>query len=63
MVNVCGGLLWQGGAYLLLIMDESVLGWGLLMLALVETVAIVWIYGMITVTLFRCFFKRPSPDL
>ena len=40
----------QGGAYVLQMLDDCGPSWGLLVIALVETIAIYWIYGN------RCHF-------
>jgi len=37
----------QGGNYLLQLMDTYCTGWGLLLIALVECVAVSWVYGKI----------------
>jgi len=35
----------QGGNYLLQLMDTYCTGWGLLIIALVECIAVSWVYG------------------
>ena len=37
--------IFQGGNYLLQLMDTYCTGWGLLIIALVECVAVSWVYG------------------
>jgi len=44
----------QGGAYLLLLMDDCAMSWGLLVIAFLETVAIFWIYGKCVVCQALC---------
>jgi len=36
---------YQGGAYLLQLLDDCAISWGLLLVAFVEVVTIFWIYG------------------
>ena len=35
----------QGGAYLLQLLDDCAVSWGLLVIALVEVLSIFWMYG------------------
>ena len=38
-------VVFQGGNYLLQLMDTYCTGWGLLIIALVECIAVSWVYG------------------
>ena len=44
-MRLCAMCYVQSGAYILQLMDDCATNWGLLIIALLETIAIFWIYG------------------
>jgi len=44
LMRLCANY-YQGGAYLLQLLDDCAISWGLLLVAFVEVVTIFWIYG------------------